>query len=311
MKGLHMSNAVAIDNLSKTFRGKKRCVVDALRSLNLTIQQGEVFGFLGPNGAGKSTTIKILMGLIHATSGSASLLGVPVTAAQCRLNVGYLPENPALYDFLTAAEYLEFVGRSFRMPASLISSRAAEVLERLQLTDAAKRPVRSYSKGMVQRLALAQALLHDPDLYILDEPMSGLDPIGRSLVKEIIRELKQKGKTVFFSTHITADVEAVCDRVGIIVKGKLELLDYVEKIMQSGIVGYTVQVNGAHDLSAFGFPQSVKVGDLREYSVQKDRFNDFVARVAAYGDKIELIETRRRDLEEFFLEIVKGNNVSA
>jgi len=296
--------------LSKTFRGKKRSVVEALTRLDLTIQEGEVFGFLGPNGAGKSTTIKILLGLINATSGSASLMGVPVTSAQCRLNVGYLPENPALYDFLTAAEYLEFVGRSFRMPASLINSRSAEVLERLQLTDAAKRPVRSYSKGMVQRLALAQALLHDPDLYILDEPMSGLDPIGRSLVKDIIRELKQRGKTVFFSTHITADVEAVCDRVGIIVKGKLELLDYVEKIMQSGIVGYTVQVNGAHDLSS-EFPQCVKVGDLWEYSVQKDKFNDFVAQVAANGDKIELIETRRRDLEEFFLEIVKGNDVSA
>jgi len=310
MKGLHMSSAVSTDNLSKTFRGKKRSVVEALTRLNLTIQEGEVFGFLGPNGAGKSTTIKILLGLINATSGSASLMGVPVTSAQCRLNVGYLPENPALYDFLTAAEYLEFVGRSFQMPASLINSRSAEVLERLQLTDAAKRPVRSYSKGMVQRLALAQALLHDPDLYILDEPMSGLDPIGRSLVKDIIRELKQRGKTVFFSTHITADVEAVCDRVGIIVKGKLELLDYVEKIMQSGIVGYTVQVNGAHDLSS-EFPQCVKVGDLWEYSVQKDKFNDFVAQVAANGDKIELIETRRRDLEEFFLEIVKGNDVSA
>lgn len=309
MKGLHMSSAVSIDNLSKTFRGKKRSVVDALTRLDLTIQEGEVFGFLGPNGAGKSTTIKILMGLINTTSGSASLMGVPVASAQCRLNVGYLPENPALYDFLTASEYLEFVGRSFRMPASLINSRSAEVLERLQLTEAAKRPVRSYSKGMVQRLALAQALLHDPDLYILDEPMSGLDPIGRSLVKDIIRELKQRGKTVFFSTHITADVEAVCDRVGIIVKGKLELLDYVEKIMQSGIVGYTVQVNGSHDLSS-GFPQCVKVGDLWEYSVQKDKFNDFVAQVAANGDKIELIETRRRDLEEFFLEIVKGNDVS-
>lgn len=306
-----MSTAVFIDNLSKTFRGKRRSIVDALSNLNLTIQGGEVFGFLGPNGAGKSTTIKILMGLIHATSGSATLMGVPVSAAQCRLKVGYLPENPSLYDFLTASEYLTFVGRSFRMPDALINSRATDVLERLQLSDAAKRPVRSYSKGMVQRLALAQALLHDPDLYILDEPMSGLDPIGRSLVKDIIRELKQQGKTVFFSTHITADVEAVCDRVGIIVKGKLELLDYVEKIMQSGIVGYTVQVNGAMDLTNFGLPVGVKVGDLWEYFVPKEKFNEFVAQVATSGNKVELIETRRRDLEEFFLEIVKGNNVSA
>jgi ABC-2 type transport system ATP-binding protein len=306
-----MSYSIKIDSLSKTFKGKKRSYVEALKELTLSVAQGEVFGFLGPNGAGKSTTIKILMGLIFPTSGTASLLGNSVSLPESRKRLGYLPENPSLYDFLTAREYLDFIGRSFDMDSAVIASRTAEVLDMLQLSDAADRPVRSYSKGMVQRLGLAQALLHDPDLYILDEPMSGLDPIGRSLVKDIIRKLKEQGKTVFFSTHITADVEAVCDRVGIIAKGKLEALDTVENIMRSGILGYTVQVSGTADLSVGGCTLSEAKGALYEYDVPKDGFNDFIATVASKGGKVELIETKRKDLEEFFLEIVKRKDAPA
>jgi ABC-2 type transport system ATP-binding protein len=306
-----MSYSIKIDSLSKTFKGKKRSSVEALKELTLAVEQGEVFGFLGPNGAGKSTTIKILMALIFPTSGSASLLGSSVSLPESRKRVGYLPENPSLYDFLTAREYLDFIGRSFDMDSAVIASRTAEVLDMLQLSDAADRPVRSYSKGMVQRLGLAQALLHDPDLYILDEPMSGLDPIGRSLVKDIIRKLKEQGKTVFFSTHITADVEAVCDRVGIIAKGKLEALDTVENIMRSGILGYTVQVSGTADLSVGGCTLAEAKGALYEYDVPKDGFNDFIATVASKGGKVELIETKRKDLEEFFLEIVKRKDAPA
>jgi ABC-2 type transport system ATP-binding protein len=303
-----MSNPIEIQLLSKTFRGKKRLQVEALRELNLTINQGEVFGFLGPNGAGKSTTIKILMGLIAATNGSARLFTTDVSQAAARKHVGYLPENPSLYDFLTAREYLKFIGSAFAMTESSIKERSAAVLEQLQLSEAADRSIRSYSKGMVQRLGIAQTLLHNPDLYILDEPMSGLDPIGRSLVKDIIRQLKRQGKTVFFSTHITADVEAVCDRVGVIAKGKLEALDTVENILRSGVVGYTVQVKGGGGLAQHGFVHLEGQGEMREYAVPKDRFNDFVALVAAVGGKIDLIETRRKDLEEFFLEIVSREN---
>lgn len=305
-----MSYPIEIKALSKTFHGKKRIQVEALRSLNLTIKRGEVFGFLGPNGAGKSTTIKILMGLVSASTGFAKIFGSDVYQAIARKNIGYLPENPALYDFLTGKEYLSFVGRAFAMPEKNIAKRSAEVLEQLQLTDAANRPVRSYSKGMVQRLGLAQALLHDPDLYILDEPMSGLDPIGRSLVKDIMRQLKGDGKTVFFSTHITADVEAVCDRVGVISKGKLEALDSVENILRSGIEGYWVQVNGGSDLTLNGYSLIVEHGGIREYFAPKERFNDFIDLVANSGGRVELIDTKRKDLEEFFLEIVKQGNVS-
>lgn len=305
-----MTKPIEIQSLYKIFSGKKRLQVEALCDLSLTINQGEVFGFLGPNGAGKSTTIKILMGLIAATSGSARLLATDVSRADARKYVGYLPENPTFYDFLTAREYLEFIGKAFAMADTAIKERSTEVLEQLQLSEAADRPIRSYSKGMVQRLGIAQTLLHNPDLYILDEPMSGLDPIGRSLVKDIIRQLKLQGKTVFFSTHITADVEAVCDRVGVIAKGKLEALDTVENILRSGVVGYTVQVKGGGDLAQHGFAHLEGQGEMREFTVPKDRFNDFVALVAVGGGKIDLIETKRKDLEEFFLEIVKQGNVS-
>jgi len=310
LKGSYMNNPIEIQSLSKTFHGKKRLQVEALRDLSLTINQGEVFGFLGPNGAGKSTTIKILMGLIAATSGSARLFATDVSRADARIKVGYLPENPSLYDFLTGREYLEFIGSAFAMTNAAIKDRSTVVLEQLQLSEAANRPIRSYSKGMVQRLGIAQTLLHDPDLFILDEPMSGLDPIGRSLVKDIIRHLRRQGKTVFFSTHITSDVEAVCDRVGVIAKGKLEALDSVHNILRSGVEGYTVQVKGGGDLSSQGFTHLEVQGEMREIFVPSDRFNDFVALVAAGGGKIDLIETKRKDLEEFFLEIVKQRHVS-
>jgi ABC-2 type transport system ATP-binding protein len=304
-------NAIEIANLSITYKGKKFTKVEALKSLNLTVNQGEVFGFLGPNGAGKSTTIKTLVGLISPSAGTASLLGVDISSHESRRRVGYLPENPSFYEFLTAREYLAFVGKSFSMNAVLIAERTREVLDLLQIADAAERPVRSYSKGMVQRLGLAQALLHEPELYILDEPMSGLDPLGRALVKDIIRQLKQAGKTVFFSTHITADVEAVCDKVGIINRGELQALDSVENILLNGIVGYSVQISGVSELSDEGYSLTSVQGTLHEYLVAKNSFNDFIGAVAARGGKVELIETKRKDLEEFFLEIVKRDNAPA
>jgi ABC-2 type transport system ATP-binding protein len=302
-----MSMPIEIDGLSKVYRGKKNAKVEALRELCLTVGSGEVFGFLGPNGAGKSTTIKVLMGLIAPTAGSARLFGAPVSDAAARRSVGFLPENPALYDFLTAREYLAFVGASFGMVPEAISARSDAVLDQLELLDAARRQIRSYSKGMVQRLGLAQALLHDPDLYVLDEPMSGLDPIGRVLVKEIIKELKERGKTVFFSTHITADVEAVCDRVGVIVGGELKVVDAVESILLSGIEGYSIQVRGlsATGEELAGIRPLKRASGLTEFYVPKEMFNIFMENAILRGGKIELIETKRKDLERFFLEIVE------
>jgi ABC-2 type transport system ATP-binding protein len=284
-------NAIEITGLSKQFTGKKRQKVEALKGLNLQIEQGEVFGFLGPNGAGKSTTIKCLMGLIKPTSGTATIMGEPIGSEASRARVGFLPENPAFYDSLTAEEYLQFVGRSFKMPEPLLISRSEETLKQLELWDARKRQIRSYSKGMVQRVGLAQVLIHDPAVYILDEPMSGLDPIGRALVKDIILDLKKRGRAVFFSTHITDDVEKVCDRVGVINKGQLQIVDRVDTILQKGVEGYTVLVTTSD-------------GSREERFVEKADLQSFIEQTTRNKGLINTIEPRRKDMETFFLEIV-------
>lgn len=286
-------NAIEITGLCKQFTGKRMTKVDALKSLDLTIGAGEVFGFLGPNGAGKSTTIKLVMGLLRPTSGSAKIMGVDVGQAESRRHVGYLPENPAFYDYLSAAEYIDFVGSQFKMEKSLLAQRSEDVLKRLDLWEARKRPMRGYSKGMVQRVGLAQALVHDPDVYILDEPMSGLDPIGRALVKDIILDLKKRGKCVFFSTHITDDVEKVCDRVGVINKGQMLVVDRVENILQRGVEGYTVSVISAD-------------GQAEDVYVEKAGLQSFVQQSSSKQQSIAMIEPRRKDMEAFFLEIVSS-----
>jgi ABC-2 type transport system ATP-binding protein len=301
-------NAIEIHGLKKDYRGKKGERLEALKNLDLQIGTAEVFGFLGPNGAGKSTTIKALMGLITPTAGVAKLYGVPVTNTTARKRVGYLPENPSFYDFLSGKEYLAFVGKAFGMDDAAVSTESERVLRLMELHDVSRRPIRGYSKGMVQRLGLAQALLHDPDLYVLDEPMSGLDPMGRSLVKDIIKELKGRGKTVFFSTHITSDVETVCDRVGVIVKGQLKAIDNVAKILKKGIEGYHVQV--AQDInvkSLVGFEVTKKSLNMSEVYVPKERITEFLEQIVITGLKIELIEPKRKDIEAFFLEIVSEN----
>ncbi len=298
--------AIETAGLCKQFKGKKMTRVDALKSLDLQIEAGEVFGFLGPNGAGKSTTIKLIMGLLKPSSGTASIMGVDSTLTDSRRQVGFLPENPAFYDYLSAEEYITFVGSQFRMDSSLLKRRTEDVLKRLDLWEARKRPMRGYSKGMVQRVGLAQTLVHDPDVYILDEPMSGLDPIGRALVKDIILDLKRRGKCVFFSTHITDDVEKVCDRVGVIVKGSLVAVDLVENIMRSGVEGYLVHLrlqDGAGRNFAGIEPLRV-AGSTSEFYVSCSAFNAFMGEVNASGAEVALVETRRRDLEDFFLSLV-------
>lgn len=299
-------NALELQGLTKTYKGKRGTTVSALADLNLTIAEGEVFGFLGPNGAGKSTTIKSIMGLIAPTAGTAKIFDMPANTPASRVKVGYLPENPSFYDFLTGREFLDFIGKSFAMEPHALPREIRRVLQLLDLVSAADRPIRSYSKGMVQRLGLAQALLHDPDLYILDEPMSGLDPIGRALVKEIIQDLKGRGKTVFFSTHITSDVEVVCDRVGIIVGGRLRVTDNVESIMKSGIKGYHVQVSAPKtDLSLFaGYTVMQKSSGVLELYIPRQEFQAAMDKINRAGCTVDLVEPKRKGLEAFFLEIV-------
>ncbi|RQW84310.1 MAG: ABC transporter ATP-binding protein [Geobacter sp.] len=289
-------SAISIHSLSKTYRGKRGAKVVALKNLDLEIEQGEVFGFLGPNGAGKSTTIKTLMGLIRPTSGSALIMGKDISSPEARRHVGFLPENPAFYDYLSAVEYLDFVGKTFNLNAHFLEEKIEEVLKLLELWDARKRPMRSYSKGMVQRVGLAQALLPDPDVYILDEPMSGLDPLGRALVKEMILKLKERGKAVFFSSHITSDMESVCDRVGIITQGELRSVASIDAIMTEGIMGYSVQSKTSGGV------------DRTETYVPKEELTSFLANLQRDGKEITLIEPRRKNLEQFFLDIIRTSS---
>jgi len=193
----------------------------ALRSLRLTIEEGEVFGFLGPNGAGKTTTLKLLMGLVFPTAGSARILGMEMDDPRVKSQIGFLPEQPYFYDHLSARELLNYYAQLSGVPPKSRAARVEQMLERVGLRDAAGLQLRKFSKGMLQRVGLAQAILHDPKLVFLDEPMSGLDPMGRREVRDLIQQLRQEGKTVFFSTHILSDAEALCDRVGVIHQGEL------------------------------------------------------------------------------------------
>src|SRR5437763_10056739 len=208
--------------------GKKLAVKD----LSLRVYPGEVFGFLGPNGAGKTTTMNVLLGFVRPTSGSASLFGVDVKDPIARQRIGYLPELTYYYKFLSAEELLRFYGRIFEIPKAEAERRIDAVLKLVELEFARKRPIKTYSKGMQQRVGLAQALINDPDLLILDEPTSGLDPLGRMKVREIIQRLKDEGKTVFFSSHELGEVETVCDRVAIINEGELKIEGHVAELIE-------------------------------------------------------------------------------
>jgi len=208
----------------------------ALHPLQLTVEDGEIFGFLGPNGAGKTTTLKLLMGLISPTSGSARILGKEWTDPSVKAQIGFLPEQPYFYDYLTARELLEYYGRLSGAPAKELTTRIEAVLTRVGLPDVAGLQLRKFSKGMLQRVGVAQAILHEPKVVFFDEPMSGLDPMGRREVRDLMEQLQQEGKTVFFSTHILSDAEALCDRVAVIHMGELRGVGAVEELT-SGVQG--------------------------------------------------------------------------
>lgn len=213
---------IVFDLVSKTYNpGLFKKKVQAVSDLSFEIRQGEVFGLIGPNGAGKSTSIRMILGLIRPDSGRIFFRGKPLRDTTMQREVGYLPENPYLYDHLTLLELLQFCGKTSGLESAQIKRRNQELMEKLDLSEAQKRPLRTFSKGMLQRAGICFALLHDPSIVILDEPMSGLDPIGRRMVFDLILELKKQGKTIFFCSHILNDVERLCDRIGLMNKGRL------------------------------------------------------------------------------------------
>ena len=240
-----MAAAIRTERLSKTFRvGFFARKVRAVDDVSLEVHAGEIFGLLGPNGAGKTTTIKMLLGFVRPSRGTATVAGQAAGSLAARRRLGYLPENPALYEFLTGVEYLRFAGRLTGLSSADAMAQADKLIDLVGLTGRADRAVRRFSKGMVQRLGLAQALIGDPEIVILDEPMSGLDPIGRKDVRDIIFRLRAEGRTVLFSTHILSDVEAICDRVGIMIASRLTDCGTLSSLLDPGVRAVEIVARG-------------------------------------------------------------------
>ena len=307
-----MAGIVEIENLVKDyevgFLRKRR--VRALDGLSLTINQGEIFGFLGANGAGKTTTLKLLMRLIFPTAGTARILGRDISDIAMHDRIGYLPENPYFYDYLTALEFLNFCGQIFGIPQSTRNKQAKELLARVHLDERKwNTQLRKFSKGMLQRVGLAQALVNDPEVVFLDEPMSGLDPIGRRQVRDLIAALKQEGKTVFMCSHILSDIEVLCDRIAILKQGRLSHVGYLNELQEDAnsqweIVATGTDVDklkmrlegvGRWEVNGTATGVRIKVDDEKDVDVVLKSLREA-------GGKLVSVQLLKQSLEELFLD---------
>jgi ABC-2 type transport system ATP-binding protein len=285
----------------------------SLEALTMQVESGEVFGFLGPNGAGKSTTIKLLVGLIFPTSGTAKILGKPIGNIEMHRDIGYLPEQPYFYDYLTAAELLDYFARIHNLTAADRRERVERMLKKVGLETAGKIQLRKYSKGMLQRVGLAQAILHDPQVVILDEPMSGLDPMGRREVRDIILELKREGRTVMFSTHILSDAEVLCDRVGVIVGGTLRGVGAPGEIVEVKPQGMEIIFEHAGTESGAGsLPgKATRMGNRYRLQVAEGELYGTLEQLRAAGAKILSVTQLKPTLEEYFMHLVDASRAQA
>jgi ABC-2 type transport system ATP-binding protein len=307
--------AIEILGLEKTYqvgfwRKRPKC---ALHPLHLTIENGEIFGLLGPNGAGKTTTLKMLMGLVFPTTGSARILGMDVNDPQVKAQIGFLPEQPYFYDYLTARELLDYYGRLSGVSGNELRKRVDAVLERVGLPDVGGLQLRKFSKGMLQRVGIAQAILHEPKVVFFDEPMSGLDPMGRREVRDLMEQLKQEGKTVFFSTHILSDAEALCDRVAVIHQGELRgvgaveeltagVQDNVEMVWQGTTVPASIKALGAECHVTGDTVRAVLANHSQDLAID-----------ALRRERLRLISVTpvRTTLEQYFVEKLKNSEKTA
>ena len=285
----------------------------ALSPLRMQVEQGEIFGFLGPNGAGKTTTLKLLMGLIFPTSGTARILGMELSDPKMKAQIGFLPEQPYFYDYLTARELLHYYGRLSGMDAKGLSNKITTMLDRVGLGDAAGVQLRKFSKGMLQRAGIAQAILHDPKVVFLDEPMSGLDPMGRREVRDLIEQLKHEGKTVFFSTHILADAEALCDRVAVLHKGELRGVGAIADLTSTvhGRVELVWQGNTVPDALRALSTECRLAGETVRAIVPEENQDTALEIIRRERMRLVSVVPVRASLEDYFVARLKSDAASA
>jgi ABC-2 type transport system ATP-binding protein len=303
---------VQVEALQKSYRTGfwMNQTVVPLKGCSLTVYQGETFGLLGPNGAGKTTLLKTLLGIIRPTSGQGTLLGHPLGDRQVKQRVGYLPENPYFYDYLTGWEFLEYAAGLFRIPRSVQKTRIPELLDLVGLAKSAaiKKQMRKYSKGMLQRVGMAQALINDPDVVFLDEPMSGLDPMGRYQIREIILSLKAQGKTIFFNSHVLSDVEMICDRIAILALGELLCVGSIPELVGVTEV-YAVRVRGGNAEVLRQWVPDLEAQDGVWHGHLKGDPQDFLASLRLMGAQLLSMQLARPSLEEFFVQQLRQRGI--
>lgn len=299
-------------NLGKTYRTGfwMNQKIESLKNCSLSIHRGETFGLLGPNGAGKTTLLKTLLGITRPTTGRAVILGKPTGDRSVKQKIGYLPENAYLYDFLTAWEFLEFVAGLFQIPKSKQRKRIAELLDLVGLARATarKKKLKQYSKGMLQRVGMAQALINDPEIVFLDEPMSGLDPMGRYRIREIVLSLKQQGKTIFFNSHVLSDIEQICDRIAFLALGELICQGSLDELLGAGDA-YQAVVSGAGSLDLAPWMTNLTREHDYWHGQLKVEPEKFVSQLDGTEARLIGIHLARPSLEEFFMQQLRERGI--
>ncbi|MCX8052513.1 MAG: ABC transporter ATP-binding protein [Armatimonadetes bacterium] len=302
-----MADAISVRGLTKFYGGGLKGIVAAVDNISFSVAEGEVFGFIGPNGAGKTTTIKILLGLLFPSAGEAEVLGKPAGDIETKRRISYLPESPYFYEHMTGAEVIDFYCRLFRMNAGLRKTKTTELLKRVGLASDGDRTLRQYSKGMLQRIGIAQALINDPDLLFLDEPTSGLDPIAHKDITELIASLGKQGKTVFLSSHQLGDVETVCDRVAIINRGKIVKIGTLDDLLHAGRTVVTLARPGdglVEKLKSLAERVSSDGELVRFYVESEDKVHSLLEAARGKATLVSVVP-QRQTLEDLFVEIVR------
>jgi ABC-2 type transport system ATP-binding protein len=303
-----MKTVLSIENIHKSFSvGFIPQKKEILQGITFSVAEGEIFGYLGPNGAGKTTTLKCVLGLIFPDKGTIELFGRPHLDPRAKERLGFLPENPYFYDYLTAREFLEFYGQLFGIKRHEREARIAALLKLVGMEKAAGLQLRKFSRGMLQRIGLAQALINEPSLVLLDEPLGGLDPLGRKEIRDVIIHLREEGKTVFLSSHILQDIEMICDRVAIIVGGRIMSLGRLADLISEKILFTEVTVSGVKEKELAGLGESLtaQAGRTLLKVFEEDKVQDILELVQKRHGRIHSLIPRTQTLEDLFVDMVR------